>query len=186
MLSDVESRGKKTAGWILAGGVVLALLFAGLALRQGPALGGGLTGLPAPDFDLPVITAQAEATQERDGPQHHRGKVLLLHFWAPSCQPCVKELPTWQKLHDAAKRPDAPYAILTVAGDERGDVRRFLQAGAYTLRTVYDPTGLGHRSYRVFGIPHTVVIGADGVVRAEKGGALDEGEILGLVGLGRR
>jgi len=164
----------------MAVGMTLAVVVAGIGLRRSVAPSGAGSGAPAPQFRLPLIAGEG-ATGERAGPDVGGKRALLLHFWAPSCAPCIQELPLWQRLHEAARSPTSPFAVLTVAGDEADDVARFLAANAYTFRVVHDALGAAHRAYRVQGIPHTVVIDSEGRLGEAWSGARPEAEVRAAV-----
>jgi peroxiredoxin len=112
---------------------------------------------------------QAGPVAARRGPHDSRGRPLLLHFWAPSCGPCVAELPRWQALADRGR--SAGFDVLTVSGDDEPDVRAFLAERHLTLPVVLDATGRIHGAYAVAGIPHTVAIDRQGIVTRELSGA---------------
>jgi len=119
-----------------------------------------LTGQPAPVF----------ATEDLDGEPidlaAHAGKdVVVLDFWSTSCPPCRKGLPMVQDIAGEFKgKPLAVYAISIM--DEPGRVRQFLGSAGVTLPVAIDGFGDLADLYGVRGIPHTVVIGKDGVVRS--------------------
>jgi cytochrome c biogenesis protein CcmG/thiol:disulfide interchange protein DsbE len=155
--------------WVLGFGLLAGALLLAIGLR---ATGGdaeaGLQGQAAPGFLLPEVSAQGPVTTRR-GPQQSLGRPLLLHFWAPSCGPCVAELPRWQALWERGQREG--FDVLTVAGDEASEVQAFLRDRHLTLAVVHDATGRVHGDYGVVGIPHTVAIDARGLVVRELSGA---------------
>ncbi len=157
--------------WVLGFGLIAAGLLLAIGMRGTEPAQAGLTGQAAPGFLLPVVTAQPSAPgpAERTGPQASRGRALLLHFWAPSCGPCVAELPRWQALWERGRREG--FDVLTVAGDEALEVSAFLAAHQLTLPVLHDATGQAHRVFGVEGIPHTVAIDARGLVVEELSGA---------------
>lgn len=155
------------AKWIALAGVVLATLLAAIALRSGPHVASGKEGEVVADFALQRVTAVGLDPHVLDGPQQHRDKPLLLHFWAPSCGPCRDELPVWQDLSQHA----TDFAILTVAGDESEDVAAYMREHHLTLPTVWDENGTAHRALAVWTIPHTFAISRTGVVVRDRMGA---------------
>lgn len=104
----------------------------------------------------------------------YRGKLVLLNVWATWCAPCVKEMPSLDRL--AALLADAPFAILPVSLDAGGlpDVQEFYKVNALTrLPALVDPTRSIARSLRPRGLPFTLLIDKDG---NEIGRALGEAE----------
>jgi thiol-disulfide isomerase/thioredoxin len=69
-----------------------------------------------------------------------RGKPVLVNLWASWCAPCVKELPTLDRLADAQ---DGRLTVLAISQDTgpHPSVRAFLKSkGIKTLGAYHDPT----------------------------------------------
>lgn len=179
-----ERSGRQRAAWVLALGLAAAGLSAAIALRQTPHQHTDLAGRGAPEFTLPLLRLEGGPTQMRIGPQDLRGKPLLLHFWAPSCAPCVQELPRWQALWQREKDGQG-LQILTVAGDESLDAIAFLRKHGYSFPAVHDATGLAHRAWGVDGIPFSAAISASGQVVGSVEGPLSEEGLAELAQLAR-
>jgi peroxiredoxin len=164
--------------WLTGAAIVFAVLGFALLQRQVPHVPTGLEGTTAPDFTLPAVTADRAAAAHILGPKQSRGRPLLVHFWAPSCAPCVADLPRWQKLWQARDPSQPNFDLLTVAGDDLPQVRGFLAARGFTLPVLHDEDGRAHRSYRVIGIPMTFAVDAQGAVVREWQGPVDPREAL--------
>jgi len=91
-------------------------------------------GTPAPDVTF----------QNPDGGDFtlakSRGVPVLVNLWATWCAPCVKELPTLQKL-DEAHAIDGDLGIMIVSQDmaDKSTVDNFLTAKGIKLRSFLDP-----------------------------------------------
>lgn len=118
-----------------------------------------LTGKPAPDFTLPNLTGEEVSLA------NHRGKdVVVLDFWASWCPPCREGLPVLDRV--AKRYADKPVAVYAVNIRESPNlVAEFAKAQGLTLPILLDDTGVIADDYGVTGIPQTVVIGRDGVIR---------------------
>lgn len=148
--------------------VGLALLGAGRQLHRGVVhwerLGPLPPGGPTPSFE--VLTMDGG----RFGPADLRGKVSVLTFWATWCGACKSELIDLEQLqHEYDGQPVQFLAINNDGGMKSAleaayRVRSFAQARGMTLPTALDD-GTAARSFRVGPIPHTLVVGPDGVVR---------------------
>ncbi|OGW37574.1 MAG: hypothetical protein A2010_11140 [Nitrospirae bacterium GWD2_57_9] len=94
-----------------------------------------------------------------------RGKVVMLHFWATWCPPCVDEIPTIEKLYRTL--PGKDFEILAVSVDEEGaeTVNAFLQQNKLTLPVQLDPRRAVAGLYGTFKYPETYIIDRSGVVR---------------------
>ena len=145
----------------------LALIFA-LALG---ALGcreeaGARIGEIAPTFTLPDLDG------EMHGLADLRGRVVVLNYWATWCPPCVDEMPSLQKLHEALA--DKGLSVVAVSVDERfEDIERFVERFGLTFTILHDEGMKVSRSYQTFKYPETYVIDQDGRVRSKVVGERD-------------
>jgi len=112
-------------------------------------------------------------TELLDGTQwkleDHRGRAVLLAFWASWCGPCKKEMPELGKLW--SKRKGQPFDVLAVSVDKAKDHAKVVQAAdkwGMRFPVSHDPN-LGRR-LGVVGLPAVRLIGPDGSDRyAAKG-----------------
>ena len=91
----------------------------------------------------------------------HRGKVIVLNFWASWCVECRSEMPALERL----QREFAPrgFAVVGVNARENKDVAaRFIKQLGLTFPVVLDPDGMINVLYGVIGLPATFVVGRDG------------------------
>lgn len=156
---QVSQKTKKNA---LIGFITLALL------------GGGVFGLTvwnskdskqtsgfrvAPDFVL----------QDAEGKPHKlsdfRGKIVLLHFWASWCPPCLGEIPNWLDMAEEFK--GKPVQLLAVSLDESWQAANkvlpsnHLPAGVVS---VIDPKTQVSEQYGSFAFPETYLISPKGEI----------------------
>jgi peroxiredoxin len=178
------NEGLRKALIVLAFGTTLAGLATAIALREAGHVRTDLGGMAVPKLALPVVRPEGGATQARLSPSDFKGRPLLLHFWAPSCRPCVAELPLWQKRFEVAAMQG--YAVLAVAGDDAEDVQKFLKEGGYTLPVVVDASGQLFSALRVTAIPATAAVDRRGVVVEYREGVVSDAEFPGLLARARR
>ena len=97
-----------------------------------------------------------------------RGKPIFLNFWATWCGPCRFEMPEIQAMHE---RLGDELVVLAVDQDESsGDVVNFFEELGLTFDSVIDDGNKVSAKYRLFGLPSTYIIDAEGVVQAVKVG----------------
>lgn len=126
-----------------------------------------LLGKPAPAFSLPRVGAEGEDTLLA-----HRGRPLLIDFWATWCGPCVQSLPALARL----ERKHA--GTLDVVGIST-EPAATLAAGITELRIAHpvltDAKEDATRAYGILVLPTMVLVDAAGVVRHVEVGANVEG-----------
>ena len=119
-----------------------------------------LVGSAAPDFSLKSVDGRELKLSDQ------RGRVVILDFWATWCQPCQMSLPHLQTLSQDQSLAARNVVVWAVNEQESADtVRSFLQANHFTFTVALDSTGSVGSDYKVTGIPATVVIGPDGVIK---------------------
>jgi thiol-disulfide isomerase/thioredoxin len=97
----------------------------------------------------------------------YRGQVVLLHFWASWCAPCLREIPALEAFYAGPYRELSArgLVVLTVTNDFRiGDVRRFQAERKFSAPIFLDMLGSLHDEMKMIGLPATAVIGRDGQV----------------------
>ena len=115
-------------------------------------------GSAAPAFTLP----------ERPGPGEIslaslRGEVVLLNFWATWCEPCEREMPAMERLHE--KLSPAGLHLVAVSVDESAEpIDQFRARFGLTFPILWDPEKRVADAYQTYRYPETLLIGRDGVV----------------------
>ena len=112
-----------------------------------------------------------------------KGKPVVVNLWATWCQPCLKEMPSLDRLQATL---DGKLVIAAVSED-RGGAKRvstFVETMGLTKLKIYlDPKGdVGH-AFNVRGLPTSIVIDADGRVagRVEGGAEWDSAKMMDVL-----
>jgi len=149
---------------------------------QQPELSYNLTRISkvvdAPDFELINMDDETVTLSEL------RGKVVLVNFWATWCPPCIREMPSMERLHQ--KIDAADFKVLAINQMEDVD-----QVFAFTGQLEVDPTfdilfdrdSSVSQDYAVRGLPTTFLIDKQGKVRyrAVGGRIFDHEEVVAII-----
>ncbi|MBI5404497.1 MAG: TlpA family protein disulfide reductase [Ignavibacteriae bacterium] len=117
-------------------------------------------GKPAPEFS--GKTAGGETVSLSD----FKGKVLVVDFWASWCRPCKEGFPFLIELYD--QYSDKDFSVLGINLDE--DVKNmtaFIKklGKEVKFKNISDPDSKIGNLYKVEGIPTTLIIDKNGVVK---------------------
>lgn len=114
---------------------------------------------PAPAPDVAYVTANGETALLTN----LKGKVLVVNFWATWCAPCVKELPSLDRL--AGQLDPDRFHVLVLSNDRGGETKAkpFLDdLGIMNLAADLDPKSKLARALGLRGLPTTFVFDANG------------------------
>jgi peroxiredoxin len=95
----------------------------------------------------------------------HRGKVVMVNFWATWCPPCLEEMPAMERLYRQHK--DAGFTLVAVSVDaDPKKVTPFVTEHKLTFPIGLDPKmGLAN-GYAVRALPSSFIVGRDGNLEA--------------------
>ena len=114
-------------------------------------------GETAPDFNAEYVDGEIFTLSDA------RGKVVILNFWATWCGPCCEELPAFQKLHD--EYGDKLQVIAIDYGESEKEVSGFIKENGYSFPVALDMDGSISALYPTDGIPYTLIIDKNGIIR---------------------
>ncbi|QVL51145.1 MAG: TlpA family protein disulfide reductase [Thiocapsa sp.] len=111
--------------------------------------------IQAPEFDLQGPAGEPQRLLD------HRGKPIILNFWATWCPPCRAEMPSMQRAHEQVA--DEGIAVIAVnVGEDAETVSRFLAETPVDFPIPLDLDSAVVQSYPVKGLPTTFVIDPSG------------------------
>ena len=118
-----------------------------------------LIGKKAPQFESVLLDGSKFKLE------NHKGKVVVLDFWATWCGPCVRALPVL--IEEMSQFEKDELILLAVnQGETKKVISQFLKKKKLQqLNVVMDRKKSIGRDYKVQGIPKTVVIDQEGVIR---------------------
>ena len=139
--------------------VALAWLSTSLAVRRPVAPDGGPRAgrETAPAFALRSLRGPEQITLAE-----FRGKTVLINFFASWCAPCALEAADLQRTwREYESQGDVTFLGVAIE-DEYSAAKAFLDKHGLTYPAVFDAGSSTMRTFRVVGIPTTVVIDPDG------------------------
>ena len=157
---------------------ILTVLAVGLLWIVGAGAAGFETraASPAPELKAHDLTGASRTLAD------YRGKVVLLNFWATWCPPCQREMPSLERLR--TRMAGRPLEIVAISSAETPDeVSAYLSKMKLGFPVLLDTDSSNTRRWKVFALPTTFVLDAEGRVRHVLTGPAewDEGEALAVV-----
>ncbi len=148
----------------LGGAMLLAAVFL-LYLSNRPAVGFPRVGSRMVDFSLSDLDGNEVRLS------HYKGRTVLINVWATWCPPCQAEMPTLVAAYQ--ERKASGFTILAINdGETREEAAAFAAEYNMSFPVLLDPNSALVESLLIDNLPTTVLIGADGVVKAVHVGVL--------------
>jgi len=140
--------------------VAVVLIVVGFIAKDRKSVGKIITkGDKAPEFRLPDMNGQIVNLSDL------RGKIVIIHFWATWCPPCVEEIPTLDYLNQQLAGSD--FAMLAISVDENGaqGAGPFLKQKGLNVPVLLDPDRAVAMRYGTFKFPETYILDRAGIVQ---------------------
>lgn len=131
-----------------------------------------IVGHLAPDFTLQTAVGQTVALSDVINEAGAAGQPVVLNFWASWCAPCRVEMPNFQQ---ASVQFNGRIAFLGInQGEDSQTITDFGNEFGVTYPLLVDQDSRVNRLYAVSGLPTTLFIDHNGVVREVVIGILSE------------
>lgn len=136
------------------------LLSSGVFAQEGVVSQDIKVGVQVPNFSIDILTNEGLTKSEING---YRGKVVILEFWATYCGPC---LPAMDHLAKIRSKFTNDVEFFAITDEPRSKVVSFLNQRPTSLLIGIDTDRTLNRLFYHQFMPHTVIIGPDGFVKA--------------------
>lgn len=154
------------AGLVLALGVAGFLLMQGNEKNESPA--NSLEAKePAPNFTFALVDGKSFQFSE------HKGKPVLINFFASWCLPCREEMPVLVKI--AHEYGPKGVVLLGIAVDDTEEkMKDFIARYGVNFPVGLDKTAEIQKSFGLYGIPTTYFIDKQGIINYFHSGVVTE------------
>jgi cytochrome c biogenesis protein CcmG/thiol:disulfide interchange protein DsbE len=144
-----------------------------LAAAAGVLAAAAAAGAPLRAGERPTPTTLNDLTGARVVlPDTYGDKVLVVHFWASWCAPCLREIDALQALlGEYRERGLAPVSVNV--GEARAVVAEALRTRTVSYPILLDADSATARLYGVVGLPTTFVLDRKGVTSVKVLGEID-------------
>lgn len=145
--------------------LILAIAVVACSETSSAAPRGINVGNRAPDFALEALDGTKVSLQD------HRGKVVLINFWATWCPPCRDEIPDIKAAFEAHQ--DDGFMVLGVnVAEARETVAPFVETYEMSYPVLMDESGRLTQMYRAIRLPMSVIVDQAGVIQVRHTGFL--------------
>ena len=130
--------------------------------------------LPAPAISFVDLAGNTVSLSE------FTGKIVLVNLWATWCEPCLREMPSLERMQS---RLGDKITVVAVSEDRGGSktVEPFIdKLGLKSIKTYLDPKSAAERAFKVQGLPTSFLIDRKGRIlgRVEGAAEWDSPELL--------
>ena len=133
--------------------------------------------VPAPTISLVDLAGNTVSLSE------FAGRFVLINFWATWCEPCLREMPSLERMQS---RLGDKITVVAISEDRGGSktVEPFInKLGLKSFKTYLDPKSDAGRAFKVVGLPTSFLIDREGRVlgRIEGAAEWDSPKLLGVL-----
>ena len=133
--------------------------------------------LPAPATSFVDLTGSEVSLAQ------FTGKIVLVNLWATWCEPCLREMPSLERLQS---RLGDKIVVVAISEDRGGSktVEPFIgKLGLKSVKIYLDPKSAMERAFKVQGLPTSFLIDREGRVlgRVEGAAEWDKPKLLGIL-----
>jgi thiol-disulfide isomerase/thioredoxin len=101
------------------------------------------------------------------------GKIILVNLWATWCEPCLREMPSLERLQARLGDKITVVAISEDRGGSKAVEPLIAKLGLKSVKTYLDPKSTAERAFAVQGLPTSFLIDREGKVLGRVEGAAE-------------
>ena len=116
-----------------------------------------MLGVQAPNFQATTLDYETVELSKL------KGKVIVLNFWFTGCQPCIEEMPGFNKLVDTFSNKKVTFISFTYESSAR--VLNFLEQHPFKFKNVTNNDTVRREDFKLFSVwPYTIIINKEGKI----------------------
>jgi peroxiredoxin len=123
---------------------------------------------PAPDFTLVDLKGSKVSLSD------FRGQKVIVDFWSTSCGPCVASMPAMKMaVEKLEKKGKIKFLFLndqSADSDKKENLEKFIKDKNYPFHVLMDEKGKVKDQYKILGIPATLIIDENGIIKFRDAG----------------
>ncbi|SKA12869.1 TlpA family protein disulfide reductase [Selenihalanaerobacter shriftii] len=131
-------------------------------------------GFRAPNFTLTNLDGKEVSLSDFRGE-----KVVFINFWATWCPPCRLEMPHMQEIYEEMQ--DRVKILAVNVKEPQNKVSNFIDSNGYDFTVLSDKDGKIAADYLVRGIPKTLIVDKNGVIKAQHVGAMNKEQMKEII-----
>ena len=116
-----------------------------------------MLGVTAPNFEATTLD------NKRIELSKLKGRVVVLNFWFTRCQPCIEEMPGFNKLVEYYANKNVTFISFT--NDSSVTVKKFLKKHPFEFQNVANNDEVRRNIFKLFSVwPYTIIISKEGKI----------------------
>jgi thiol-disulfide isomerase/thioredoxin len=129
-------------------------------------------GYRAPDFELEDLSGNKVKLSSLCG------KTVVVNFWSLDCPYCLAEMPEFEAFYSS--KPEEVEVLMVNLDRDQRKLATYIKNKGYTFTVLKDEKARTLRDYLIRGVPTTIVIGNDGIVKARVEGPVTKKDLESL------
>ncbi|MEO6837810.1 MAG: TlpA disulfide reductase family protein [Ginsengibacter sp.] len=116
-----------------------------------------MLGVTAPNFEATTLD------NKRIKLSKLKGQVVVLNFWFTQCEPCIEEMPGFNKLVEYYANKNVTFISFTY--DSSVMVQKFLKKHPFKFQNVVNNDEVRRNNFKLFSVwPYTIIISKEGKI----------------------